>query len=231
MQFSDYIIYVDESGDHNLKGINPSYPMFVLAFCIFKKSVYSTNISPALQNLKFNYFGQDTVILHEREILKSEGAFKEFNKEKQTAFLSDISQMIENSDFTIVACAIKKDEFIKTHKHSNIYHLALEKCLDFIYQFLKEKEQLAKLTHIVFECRGKKEDQELIQAFNTICQTNNYPFSIRMAHKNTNLAGLQFADLIARPIGNHILRPTQANQAMDIIHTKLFLQDIIVLPK
>ena len=32
--FSDFIVFVDESGDHSLEVINPDYPVFVLAFCI-----------------------------------------------------------------------------------------------------------------------------------------------------------------------------------------------------
>lgn len=32
LKFSDYIVYVDESGDHSLESINLRYPLFVLAF-------------------------------------------------------------------------------------------------------------------------------------------------------------------------------------------------------
>ena len=38
--FSDYVVYVDESGDGNLEKPNPSYPMLVLAFCVFKKELF-----------------------------------------------------------------------------------------------------------------------------------------------------------------------------------------------
>ena len=34
---SDYIVYVDESGDHSMEHINQEYPLFVLALCIFDK--------------------------------------------------------------------------------------------------------------------------------------------------------------------------------------------------
>ena len=34
--FSDHIIFVDESGDHSLKSIDPQYPIFALAFCIIR---------------------------------------------------------------------------------------------------------------------------------------------------------------------------------------------------
>jgi hypothetical protein len=39
-EFSDYIIFVDESGDHGLKNINKDYPIFVLTFCIFNIDNY-----------------------------------------------------------------------------------------------------------------------------------------------------------------------------------------------
>jgi hypothetical protein len=38
--FSDYIIYVDESGDHGLSKIDGSYPVFVLVFTIFNIKSY-----------------------------------------------------------------------------------------------------------------------------------------------------------------------------------------------
>ena len=41
--YSDYIVYVDESGDHNLEKVDSQYPVFVLSFCIFHKKHYSNN--------------------------------------------------------------------------------------------------------------------------------------------------------------------------------------------
>ena len=46
-------------------------------------------------------------------------------------------------------------------------------------------------------------------------------FEIVFADKRTNSAGLQLADLTARPIGRHFLDPGQPNRAWDIIETKL----------
>jgi hypothetical protein len=40
LEHSNYIVYVDESGDHSLESINPRYPLFVLAFCVFQKDHY-----------------------------------------------------------------------------------------------------------------------------------------------------------------------------------------------
>jgi hypothetical protein len=46
------------------------------------------------------------------------------------------------------------------------------------------------------------------------------PFEIIIADKKCNSAGLQLADLVARPIGRKILNPRQANRAYDILKQK-----------
>jgi hypothetical protein len=65
MDFSDYIIYADESGDHGMDRIDPQYPIFVLTFCIFKKADYVSVVVPMMQELKFRWFGHDAIVLHE----------------------------------------------------------------------------------------------------------------------------------------------------------------------
>lgn len=82
---SDYIVYVDESGDHSLESINPEYPLFVLSFCIFRKAAYTNSVTPAVRNLKFETFGHDMVILHEHDIRKKRGAFSRLGKEPREA--------------------------------------------------------------------------------------------------------------------------------------------------
>jgi len=49
-----------------------------------------------------------------------------------------------------------------------------------------------------------------------------YGFEIVIADKRANSEGLQLADLVARPAGLHVLRPTQPNRAWDVLATKLF---------
>ena len=64
--FSDYIVYVDESGDHGLESIDHNYSVFVLAFCVFTKEAYVESVAPAIQRFKFRHFGHDMAILHEK---------------------------------------------------------------------------------------------------------------------------------------------------------------------
>ena len=51
-EFSDFVVYVDESGDANLDKINQNFPAFVLTFCIFNKKEYSFQAIPKLNQVK-----------------------------------------------------------------------------------------------------------------------------------------------------------------------------------
>ncbi len=75
--YSDFVVYVDESGDHSLTSIDKDYPIFVLTFCLFKKTLYIQDIVPKFQKLKFKYFGHDIIILHENEIRRRKNDFKQ----------------------------------------------------------------------------------------------------------------------------------------------------------
>lgn len=226
MEFSDYIVYVDESGDHSMgKSIDKDFPVFVLAFCVFEKSKYAKTIVSEMKNFKFKYFGHDIVNLHEREIRKAKGDFAFLvNKDIRPNFLSDLSAMIDKTPFTIIASVIRKNEIIVQSK--NPYDMAMKLCLERLYKFLRDKSNITKQTYIIFERRGENEDKNLELEFRRVISGNNYdgisyPFQIKFATKQHNSAGLQLADMIARPIGIHCLRPEQTNIAYSIIEKKL----------
>jgi len=173
--FSKHIVYVDESGDHSLKSIDEGYPIFVLAFCIFHKRHYSEVIVPALEKFKFNHFGHDQVVLHENEIRKEKGAFNIFrSRDEKNQFIDELTEIIEYSNFILVSCTIDKRTLKKQlGENSNPYHIALASCMETLHEFLTEKQQNEKITHVVVECRGKKEDKELELEFRRVCDGNN----------------------------------------------------------
>lgn len=228
-QFSDYIVYVDESGDHGLHSIDPNYPVFVLAFCIFHKRYYSETVVSKLQSFKFKHFGHDLVILHEHEIRKEKGDFAFLSsREHKNSFLEELTGIISDSNFILASCVIEKQKLNRQQIDSeNPYHLALGFCLESLYQLLQEKGQQDMLTHVVVERRGKKEDRELELEFRRMCSGqnrlhNNYNFDLRFADKKANSAGLQLADLVARPIGINTLRPHQNNRAFEALQKKFY---------
>lgn len=226
--FGDYIIYFDESGDHSLTDINPEFPIFVLAFCLFKVSDYTSKIVPAIQNFKFKFFGHDMVILHEREIRKSEGPFKLlFDKAVRTAFYENLNRTISEASFKVVACVIEKYKYRTTgYRDDSPYRVAMEFGLERAYYELQSKGQTGKKTFVVFESRGKKEDADLELEFRRLMDRTKIigmpeTFEFLTASKKTNSSGLQLADMVARPLGLHVLRPGQSNRALDIIMEKL----------
>lgn len=227
-RFSDYIVYVDESGDHSMVAIDDAYPVFVLSLCIFQKAYYARAVVPSLEAFKFSQFGHDIVILHERDIRKEVGQFRFSNAAGKNRFIGALSRIIEASKFVLVACVIDKRRMVDTDETaSNPYHVALKFCLEQLRDFLSEKGQLDGTTHVVVECRGKKEDAELELEFRRICDGANrfaapLPFSVVFADKKANSSGLQLADLVARPIGLSVVRRGQANRAFDLLKKKFF---------
>ncbi|MDD4928589.1 MAG: DUF3800 domain-containing protein [Gallionella sp.] len=227
-RFSNFVVYVDESGDHGMQTVDSNYPVFVLAFCVFHKGHYCEKVVPALQKFKFNHFGHDHVVLHENEIRKEKGSFKFQSRRHKHEFLDQLTSIIEASNFILISCVIDKERLRDKQEHlSNPYHLALGFCLETLDDFLREKIQDNALTHVVVECRGTKEDNELELEFRRICdganrQNKRLPFEVVFADKKTNSSGLQLADLVARPVGLSVLRPGQENRAFDVLKRKFF---------
>lgn len=226
--FGDYVVYVDESGDHSLDVINSQFPVFVLSFCIFPVQEYVTKVVPQLQALKFDVFGHDMVVLHEREIRKATPPFDVLlNPSVRTHFMEKLNSIIETSRFGIVACVIDKERFrARRGGSANPYHVALEYGLERVFLQLQQRNQVGRVTRVVFESRGAKEDKTLELEFRRIMDTTRMrgmpeTLAFHCAPKSANSSGLQIADMTARPIGVHVMRPDQPNRAWDLISRKL----------
>lgn len=228
MQFGDYIVYVDESGDHSLTSINPQNPVFVLVFCIFEKAAYYGTVVPAVQRLKFDFWGHDCVVLHSHEIRKAHGDFSILqNKDRRADFLMRVNELIETTPVTIIAAAIDKHEHVRRYSTpSNPYEIALRFCMERLQWWLKKNGQDQNLTHLIVEQRGKKEDNTLELEFRRATDGQNAlciampNLRIRFMDKKHNSSGLQLADLVAHPIGRYVINQEQRNRAFELIEPK-----------
>ena len=241
--FADYMVFVDESGSPGMGNIDPHYPLFVLAFFIVKKSDYTTQIAPALQQFKFQHFGHDEVILHERDIRKDLGDFAFLKTPAlKGAILDELTTLIEAAPFDLVSVVIDKARHKAQYKTpDDPYHLALGFGLERVCGLLAHRGVWRSgaanpgsgaasnpAVHVVVEKRGKNEDDDLELEFRRICAGANYNgeqwnFEVIFADKKSNSAGLQLADLVARPIGMSVLKPGQHNRAFEAVKPK-FLQ-------
>lgn len=225
--YDDYIVFVDESGDHGLQSIDPNYPAFVLSFCLFDKGDYADVVVPAFTKFKFRYFGHDQVVLHERDISRSLGPFRILqNVNVRIPFLSDVSSLVQGAPFVLFASVIRKDRLIANYRTpASPYDLAMAFGLERVFLHLRNTVGCTTgVLRCIFERRGAKEDAQLELEFRRSCARNAtgkaLPFEIQFAHKQSNSTGLQLADLTARPIGRRILEPGQRNHAADIIWPK-----------
>ncbi len=234
-QFSDFIIYADESGDHGLVNVDPQFPVFCLALIIIKKSDYIDQIVPAIQQLKFDYWGHDKVVLHEHELRKQEKdfAFLRTDRKLRDGFFERMNEIMTNAPYWVVSAVIRKDQLRDQYADPfNPYHIALKICLEKALKILLNEGEKGKKVTCLFERRGKKvEDPQLELEFYRIVNNQNQwgykrtdfrqmEFEILFAGKEHNSTGMQLADMVARPIALKTMRPDQSNRAYDIIVTK-----------
>jgi hypothetical protein len=209
--------------------------MFVLAFVIISKDEYCDHLLPRFSRLKLKYFPDVSTIFHEREIRKAEKRFSFLtNADMRKSFQTDLTAMMADIEYKIVAVAINKEE--KNNRDiltEDLYELGVKYGLTKIEDFLKSQNDF-NYTTVTFESRAysvdgyRQADEQLYKYFKETAHEN---FGIEIHIKSAGGLGLQFADLIARPIGIHILRPEQSNRAWDIIKEKMCHDGLVVLPK
>jgi len=111
-QFSNYIVYVDESGDHGVERIDPDYPVLVLAFCVFHKRHDAHTVVAEIESLKFRHFGHDIVVLHEHDIRTEKGSFLFGGRQEKERFLDELTGVIEAGNFILISCVIRKGQLV-----------------------------------------------------------------------------------------------------------------------
>ncbi len=235
-EFSDYIVFVDESGSPTLSPLDPDYPIFVLVFCVFEKNAYAEKIQPAIKKLKFEFFCHDLAVLHSHDIRKPKGDFKFLlNPHHREKFLARVDEVVGEAEMELIVHVIDKPKLIAKYANPfDPYYIALRMCLEQLSSFLKEKSQQGRLTHVVAESRGCTEDRNLELEFRRIIDPDfnwgmanqfsvqDTPFQLKFVEKKINSAGLQLADLTGHPIGRNYLKPDQPNHAFEVIKRKIF---------
>lgn len=161
--FGDFIVYIDESGDHGMANISPENPVFALAFCIFPKAAYRLDVVPRAQEIKFEYWGHDCVVFHGHEIRKARGEFNILlNSEVRARFIESMNIFIDSLPVTVIAAAIDKKKHKARYTYpANPYEIALAFCMERLQYWLEDNGQSGKRTHLIVEKRGKPEDDAL----------------------------------------------------------------------
>jgi len=236
LDFSDYIVYLDESGSPSIEADKGDFPVFVLACVCIQKTHYADVMVPKLQALKFKYFGHDQVVFHERDIRRQSGDFVVLrgDSERREGFLEDVTRLVASFDFDLAVTVIDKTKLAERHPNPmSPYELSLQLTMEHLALTLRDHDQLGRIVHVIAESRGKTEDDELELVFRRIADgqpplpsnqmklITQFEWRIRFCDKKSNSSGLQLADLIARPVGLKHLRPNQPNRSYDVIQRKV----------
>ena len=226
--FSDYILFIDESGDHGLRSIDKHYPVFVLCGVLIGKQGYAQQLSPSLCRLKMDFWGHDEIVLHEHDIRKPKGMFSILQlEETRNRFHAQVGELFSRCDFQLIYSLIRKREYVAKYPDPvNPYELSMSFVLERAFLEMRSRGQVGRRTHVIVEKRGPKEDAQLAVAFDRIVNGGNaccraLPFELVMVSKAANSPGLQIADLAARPVGIRAIRPNQRNRAFEGIRSKI----------
>ncbi len=201
-------VYVDESGSPSSSRMDPNYPIFVMAACVFEPDLYVSRLIPAVVGLKISHLGSDSPVLHESEIRKRLGRFNfKGDAEARGEFIEGLSGVIRDCVPRVVAAVVS---------HSNSEPDAEHVAIEALWRGFRRHATGPR--HWIFERRGKREDAAVSRAFDTLMMS---AATHEFVPKGRGLAGLEMADMLARPIGLSVLRPTQPNRALEGLRERI----------
>ncbi len=212
------VLFLDESGDHNLAVIDPSYPLFVLGGVIVEQRYAEGPLEEALRDFKHRLFGRDDLILHTADITRNRNGFERLKeREFREHFYRELNILLRSLRFQVVACVIRKDDHLGRYGVAALdpYMLSLDVLVE---RFCMEIGNVAGGGVIVAERRDATLDRELdIAWLNLKVQGTRYIkardiesriVGLNLRAKTANIAGLQLADLVVTPIGRKVLGKT-----------------------
>ena len=228
-----YYLFIDECGDHQLEKFNPSFPIFTLCGILVHQDKLEA-LEASVNSLKREFFNDETVIIHSRDIRKQEKAYSILQyPDIRKRFYDCINSILgQQGIYVIVCCSILKEPFIERFSRGeDVYGLSVKYLIERAI-FCMDDNVTDGTLDIIIERRGVKQDRMLLNYYNRLraigtkwittdrMETRLGRFSFR--YKKENIIGLQLADLIAYPITKHVLDPRAPNPAYDIIRNKIY---------
>lgn len=209
------LLFIDESGDHNLSVIDPQYPMFLLGGVVVESHYSEVVLQAAVDNFKIELFGRTDIVLHTADIVRNRNGFENLKDGAfRDHFRKKLNELIRGLDFSVVACAIRKDQHLGRYGVAALdpYLLSLDILVE---RFCRDVGANSNGGLIVAEKRNPTLDRELDLAWlNLKIQGTRYLqardvedriVGLNLRAKKENIVGLQLADLVLSPIGRHLL--------------------------
>lgn len=229
------LLFLDESGDHKLKKINLTYPIFVLGGVIVDRAYVRDVVEPRMRAFKRRFFGHEDVILHTVDMRNNAGDFAFLtDPARRSAFYAELNSLLQELDYQVVACVIKKVAYAARYAANapDPYLFAMNVLIE---RFCWELDDELDAGFICAEKRNPTLDRELMEAWETLRTSGagtGFASSQRIEERivgldlrdnKPNLAGMQLADLVITPIGRYVLKtPEKADQVQwSVVERKL----------
>ena len=216
-----YRLYIDESGDHyssHPENIGKRY--LGLIGVMFNKDAHH-EFTTRLDRLKQEHFPDHSrgipLIFHREDILNKRGSFCVLkDNEKCRVFDRDLLNLIHETDFKAVAVVIDKVSHA-TKKYRRLKHPYHYSLLGMLERYCGWLSYAGKKGDVMAESRGTKEDRALKEAYRSIYTHGAYYLQkskaqgtltsceIKLQKKESDIAGLQMADILAHPLTRDVL--------------------------
>ncbi|MCX5899248.1 MAG: DUF3800 domain-containing protein, partial [Proteobacteria bacterium] len=197
------VLFMDESGDHNLRIIDPQYPLFVLGGIIIDKEYAENEMTERLNDFKHDFFGRTDIILHTADITRNRNGFERIkDRDFRDRFYDELNLLMKDLQYQVIACVIRKDKHLSRYGVAALdpYLLSLDILVE---RFCLEVGDVEGGGLIVAERRGTTLDHELELAFMNLkiqgtrylkaMQIEKRILALNLRDKASNLAGLQLA--------------------------------------
>ena len=208
-------IYIDESGNSDLRASSFDDNRFLsLTGIIIKEDYARTHFREAVEKLKekhFPLYPKIQIIFHRTDIMNKRGPFFVLKNQKiLSAFNKDLLSLLNNLSYTVITVVIDKYDHLNKYTvwRADPYHYCMEVLLERFYWFLRKAVGVG---DVMVEARSKKLDKRLKNAYGRLYHNGtNFIRSdelkkfltskeLKLEPKESNIAGLQIADLLAHP--------------------------------
>lgn len=200
------LIFIDETGDHDLINIDPQYPIFGLGALVISEKEYG-EMDSEMKSIKKEFFGDEAFILHSSELRRplsdksDDRNMVMLDPKKRDAFYKAFdTRIVTPIKFGIIACFIKKRTMADTYVFPmDPYYFSFENLLNRIIRYGDGKNV------IHAEMRGPELDTELITEYEQLSKTGIHSYSaeevvaktsLKLVSKRDNVNGLQAIDLM-----------------------------------
>jgi len=216
-----YRIYIDETGNPDLDSSdNPNHRFLSLSGIIINLEYVKDVLNPQMEKIKQDFFvshPDDPVVFHRKEMVNCKNEFHVLkDQEVKERFNQAFLKYIQEWEYKVITVCIDKLE----HKNRyatwkfDPYHYCLNVLLERYLFFLEEHNIFG---DVMAESRGGKEDLRLKDTYKFMFQ-NGTEFikaerfkkrftssQLKVKGKDSNVSGLQLADLLAHPSRREIL--------------------------